>query len=136
MFGGIDCGHTARGDNGGASRFFFCAKASRAERERGLSAANGGRANTHTTVKPLALMRWLCRLVTPPDGLILDPFMGSGTTGMAAMAEGFRFHGIEQSAEYAAIARARIKHYALSEPETGIGQPAAPPPAPAQGKLF
>jgi len=89
------------GDSGGASRFFFTAKASSGERHY------AGR-NTHTTVKPVALMRWLCRLVTPPRGIVLDPFMGSGSTGVAALAEGFRFLGIELSAEYLEIAKQRI----------------------------
>lgn len=57
-------------------------------------------------------MRWLVRLVTPPDGLVLDPFTGSGTTGIACSLEGFRFVGIEQDPEYAAIAEARIEHWA------------------------
>jgi DNA modification methylase len=69
-------------------------------------------ANHHPTVKPLDLMQWLCRLVTPKGGLILDPFTGSGSTGRAAVAEGFRFVGIELSEEYATIARARIADYA------------------------
>ncbi len=69
-------------------------------------------ANHHPTVKPLDLMRWLVRLVTPPDGLILDPFTGSGSTGIAAGLEGFRFVGIEQDPEYAAIAEARMAHWA------------------------
>ncbi len=86
-------------DSGGASRFFYCAKPSRAER---------GADNVHPTVKPVALMRWLCRLVTPPGGLVLDPFTGSGTTGCAAVAEGFRFVGCEKEAEYVAIAEKRI----------------------------
>jgi site-specific DNA-methyltransferase (adenine-specific) len=64
--------------------------------------------NHHPTVKPVELMRWLCRLVTPPNGLILDPFCGSGSTGVAATLEAFRFVGIEQEAEYVAIARKRI----------------------------
>ena len=124
-------------DTGGASRFFYTAKASRKEREAGLDgmpartpaqeyglgAVDGNPrkpaactalrpvANHHPTVKPLALMRWLCRLVTPPGGLILDPFTGSGTTGCAAVAEGFRFVGIEREAEYVAIAEARIAHH-------------------------
>lgn len=68
--------------------------------------------NAHPTVKPLALMRWLVRLVTPPDGTILDPFAGSGTTGCAAALEGFRFVGIEQDADYARIAEARIAFWA------------------------
>ena len=66
------------------------------------------RANNHPTVKPTDLMRYLCRLVTPPGGIVLDPFMGSGSTGKAAIAEGFRFIGIEREAEYVEIARARI----------------------------
>jgi site-specific DNA-methyltransferase (adenine-specific) len=89
-----------RGDFGGASRFFYCAKASRKER---------GAGNTHPTVKPIALMRWLVRLVTPPNGLVLDPFAGSGTTGLACKAEGFRFLGIEKEAAYAEIARKRLQ---------------------------
>ena len=66
------------------------------------------RVNTHPTVKPHNLMRYLCRLVTPPEGLVLDPFMGSGSTGRAAVAEGFRFIGIEKEAEYVEIARKRV----------------------------
>ena len=71
----------------------------------------GGIRGGHPTVKPLALMRWLCRLVTPPGGLILDPFLGSGTTGCAAVLEGFEFIGIEREAEYVAIANARIEFW-------------------------
>jgi site-specific DNA-methyltransferase (adenine-specific) len=128
-------------DRGGGSRFFYCAKASRAEREEGLDAlpirlharsggaqsalARGDEAyraegvglnvvkqvrNHHPTVKPVALMRWLCRLVTPPGGLVLDPFAGSGTTGVACHLEGFSFFGIDQDPEYIAIAQARIAH--------------------------
>jgi hypothetical protein len=85
---------------GSAARFFYCAKASRKER---------GEGNTHPTVKPLALMQYLVRLITPPGGLVLDPFTGSGTTGVAAIREGVRFVGIEQSAEYAALAERRIQ---------------------------
>ena len=66
--------------------------------------------NHHPTVKPLALMRYLCRLITPPNGLILDPFMGSGTTGVATLQEGFRFIGIEIEEEYCKIAEARMKN--------------------------
>lgn len=84
---------------GGESRFFYAAKASRKDRDEG---------NNHPTVKPTDLMRYLCRLVTPPGGLILDPFAGSGSTGKAAILEGFRFVGIEREPEYAAIAEARI----------------------------
>lgn len=87
------------GDSGSAARFFYCAKASKADRDEG---------NTHPTVKPTALMRYLCRLVTPPGGVVLDPFMGSGSTGKAALMEGFRFVGIEQEADYLPIARARM----------------------------
>jgi site-specific DNA-methyltransferase (adenine-specific) len=64
--------------------------------------------NHHPTVKPLALMRYLCRLVTPPNGLVLDPFCGSGSTGIAALQKGFRFFGIDNNAEYCEIARRRI----------------------------
>ncbi|MBI3936729.1 MAG: site-specific DNA-methyltransferase [Betaproteobacteria bacterium] len=66
--------------------------------------------NTHPTVKPTDLMRWLVRLVTPPGGLVLDPFMGSGSTGKACSIEGFRFLGIEREAEYVELSRARIAH--------------------------
>ena len=81
-------------------RFIYCAKASKRDR---------GEGNTHPTVKPTDLMRYLCRLVTPPGGLVLDPFMGSGSTGKAAMREGLRFIGCEMSPEYLEIARARIE---------------------------
>ena len=84
---------------GDAARFFYCAKASRSDR---------GAGNVHPTVKPTDLMRYLCRLVTPPGGVVLDPFAGSGSTGKAAALEGFRFLGIEREAEYVEIARARI----------------------------
>lgn len=126
------------GDSGGASRFFYCAKASRAERDAGVEGmpevarqAQGrdvvrvidrkdGRgpvpvnaqirpaANHHPTVKPVELMRYLCRLVTPPGGTVLDPLMGSGSTGVAALLEGFEFVGIELGAEFVEIARRRI----------------------------
>jgi DNA modification methylase len=84
-----------------SARFFYCAKASKADR---------GENNYHITVKPTELMRYLCRLVTPPNGVVLDPFMGSGSTGKAAALEGFNFIGIEREAEYVAIAQARINH--------------------------
>lgn len=90
------------GSDGGASRFFYCAKPDRAERHLGVR-------NTHPTVKPVELMRYLVRLVTPPSGIVLDPFMGSGTTGIAALAEQRSFIGIERSAEYIEIARRRIE---------------------------
>ena len=80
-------------------RFFYCAKASSSER---------GEDNTHPTVKPLALMQYLCRLVTPPGGVVLDPFTGSGSTLLAALKEGFCFTGIEQEEKYCEIARRRI----------------------------
>jgi len=105
--------HHAFGDSGGASRFFYTAKASRSEREAGLDGMPGEAANHHPTVKPIALMRWLCRLITPPGGVILDPFTGSGTTGCAAVLEGFRFIGAELSPEYAEIARRRVAYWEL-----------------------
>lgn len=122
-------------DKGGASRFFYCAKASRSEREAGLdgfepgrvdptrnpnaAAANsprtgagrqGERKNVHPTVKPLSLMRWLVRLITPPGGIVLDPFAGSGSTLCAAVLEGHEAIGIEMDPGHAAIARARTAH--------------------------
>ena len=121
---------------GGPSRFFYCAKASKADREEGLDGfetcapgemverdpesagaqnpragagrSSGVRANIHPTVKPTELMRYLCRLITPPGGTILDPFCGSGSTGKAAVLEGFSFVGCEMDETYAKIARARI----------------------------
>jgi DNA modification methylase len=87
------------GDTGSAARFFYCAKTSKRER---------GEGNFHPTVKPIALMRYLCRLVTPPGGIVLDPFMGSGSTGIAALQEDFSFIGIERELEYMAIAQRRI----------------------------
>lgn len=112
-----------------AARFFYCAKASKSDRDGGLGSftletTGDGRAvaadnayqrgkterlNSHPTVKPVDLMRYLCRLVTPPGGLVLDLFAGSGSTGKAAKLEGFRFVGFELSPEYAAIANARIE---------------------------
>ena len=114
------------GDSGSAARFFYCAKASKSDREAGLREAerhaysdfagtpehgpkeNVRARNHHPTVKPTALMRYLCRLVTPPGGVVLDAFTGSGSTGKAAVLEGFDFVGIEREAEYVQIARARI----------------------------
>jgi len=90
------------GDSGGASRFFYCAKASKKDRN------TNGAANTHPTVKPTALMRWLIRLATPPGGIILDPFGGSGSTGVAARAEGVRAILIEREDEYLDIIRQRL----------------------------
>ena len=135
---------TGKTDSGSAARFFYCAKASKRDRNEGLddfagkeigSKGNGlarkcatcsasviegcecpdrtfvnpTRANHHPTVKPTDLMRYLCRLVTPPAGIILDPFMGSGSTGKAAILEGFDFIGIDMTPEYVEIAKARIE---------------------------
>jgi site-specific DNA-methyltransferase (adenine-specific) len=101
MFGGGQSNADTYGDSGSAARFFYCAKASKRDRDEG---------NNHPTVKPTDLMRYLCRLVTPPNGTVLDPFMGSGSTGKAAALEGFSFIGIEREAEYVTIAQARINH--------------------------
>lgn len=95
---------------GGASRFFYVAKPSRSEKTVG-----GTVANVHPTVKSVALMRWLARLITPPGGLVLDPFAGSGTTGVACIEEGFQFIGIEREDEYITVARARLVA-AVSDP--------------------
>ena len=85
------------------AKYFYCPKTSKSERH------NGAIKNTHPTVKPIELMKYLCRLVTPKGGTVLDPFMGSGSTGMAAKDEGFDFIGIEKEPEYYDIAEARIK---------------------------
>lgn len=115
-------------DSGSAARFFYCAKASRKDRNEGCEAiapqttSDGPavtadnayqrgateRANSHPTVKPTDLMRYLCRLVTPPGGIVLDPFAGSGSTGKGALLEGFQFIGIERELEYWLIAHARL----------------------------
>lgn len=92
------------GDVGGSSRFFYVTKPDQVERGMGL----GGKKNIHATVKPLDLLRYLCRMITQPDGLVLDPFCGSGTTGMACMYEGFRFIGIDQDETYVDISKRRI----------------------------
>ena len=128
-------GGAFHGDTGNAARFFYCAKASAADRNDGCEemptvvtdvlAGHRSRRmeevrrpdgappatgqNHHPTVKPTDLMRYLCRLVTPRGGLVLDPFCGSGSTGRGAIAEGFRFVGIELDPEYARIAEARIR---------------------------
>jgi site-specific DNA-methyltransferase (adenine-specific) len=101
-----------RGYNGGggASRFFYVAKAPARERPKVDGTA-------HPTVKPLTLMRWLCRLVTPPDGVILEPFAGSGTTVEAALLEGFRVVAIEREADYLPLIQARLDRVAATEPE-------------------
>lgn len=94
-----------------AARFFYCAKASQQEREAGLWAMlDGDRANIHATVKPVDLMRNLIKLVTPPGGLVLDPFLGSGSTGVACVHEDMGFIGVDLDERYVAIAEARIAH--------------------------
>ena len=95
-----------------ASRFFYVAKAPAKERPKVDGTA-------HPTVKPLTLMRWLCRLVTPPDGVILEPFAGSGTTVEAALLEGFRVIGIEREADYLPLIQARLDRVAEQEPDDG-----------------
>lgn len=132
-FGGDEAASDTYADSGSAARFFYCAKASKVDRDEGLdqfapqqfvqfqtgngesgaaSSLSEGRdtqyRNIHPTVKPEALMRWLVRLITPPGGLVLDPFTGSGSTGKAAVLEGLGFLGCELTEEYLPIARARI----------------------------
>ena len=97
---------TGHSDQGSAARFFYCAKASKKDRDEG---------NNHPTVKPTALMQYLCRLITPPQGIVLDPFMGSGSTGKAAIKEGFSFVGCELDADYFEIAKARIHSHNQSD---------------------
>lgn len=120
------------GDSGGASRFFYVAKASKSERNKGLEGfeekqskkMDGGKfdsasteatdrkmSNFHPTVKPIKLMQYLVTLITPPNGIVLDPFCGSGTTGIACKLEGVNFVGMEMDAEYCKIAEARINNY-------------------------
>lgn len=96
-----------RGGAGGPSRMMFVAKPSPAERNAGLE----GKKNPHKTVKPIKLMRELIKLACPPGGRIVDPFLGSGTTGCAAMLENIDFVGIEMEPEYMALAEARIRHW-------------------------
>ena len=86
-------------DSGGASRFFYVAKASKSDR---------GPGNIHPTVKPIKLMQYLVKMITPPGGVVLDPYMGSGSTGVAAIKEGFQFTGIEREESYYEICKARI----------------------------
>ena len=145
------------GDKGGASRFFYVAKASKAERNKGLEdfeekplafsnqakaelkrgnlefngngitgegiVGHGNKVNMlknfHPTVKPIKLMQYLVKMITPPNGIVLDPFCGSGTTGVACKLDGFQFVGLEQDPEYAKIAEARITNY---EPEVSIAK--------------
>ena len=121
-------------DTGSAARFFYCAKTSKADRNEGLAEfepkqyshdgrvvpintayqRNASSSNCHPTVKPTDLMRYLCRLVTPLGGTVLDPFTGSGSTGKACALEGFSFIGIEQDASYVDIAEARMRHAGAS----------------------
>ena len=142
--------------------FFYAAKASRPERELGCEnlpihvppavegrkegsaglsnpRAGSGRTssgvrNFHPTVKPASLMRWLCRLITPPGGLVLDPFAGSGTTGVGAISEGFGFIGMEMDPGHHSIAMARLEHASSSAPETNRED--YKPPAKRQMGLF
>jgi site-specific DNA-methyltransferase (adenine-specific) len=146
IYGEYKQGHKSQnlgglGDEGTASRYFYCAKASKDDRDEGLEQQeaptenlqgldtrgrtlvredgsktlverwkpNQTRKNTHPTVKPVELMKYLCRLVTPQGGVVLDPFMGSGSTGVAAMKEGFKFVGIELDRDYFDMACARIE---------------------------
>jgi site-specific DNA-methyltransferase (adenine-specific) len=139
--GTADAGFVPHDQRGSAARFFYCAKANRLDRNDGTEALpqlRGGmvsntsgqhitrrdegyapqpQGNHHPTVKPTDLMAYLVRLVTPPGGVVLDPFMGSGSTGKACMREGMRFVGVELSPEYLAIAQARIEHEQQRERE-------------------
>jgi DNA modification methylase len=89
--------------------FYYCAKASKSERNEGLDGGRESRKNFHPTVKPIKLMEYLIKMVTPKGGIVLDPFMGSGTTGCACVKNGYKFIGIEMTEEYIPIAEARIK---------------------------
>ncbi len=124
--------HNTYGDTGGASRFFYCPKTSKKDRNDGCDvledkhwqilntefkdplglqgSTSGVSKNNHPTVKPTELMAYLIRMVTPKGGTVLDPFMGSGSTGKAAVREGMNFIGIEREDEYMEISRARIEH--------------------------
>lgn len=129
---------------GEANRFFYSGKASMRDRDEGLECfvpkresdrkktdgvggnnprnrTNNLRLNHHPTVKPTEVMRWLCRLVTPANGLILDPFMGSGSTGKAAMLENFRFVGIDKEPDYVELAKARIAFAISQKPAMKLG---------------
>jgi DNA modification methylase len=121
-------------DEGSAARFFYCAKAGKEDRNEGCenieakryshdgretpidnayqrnSSNSSNSSNSHPTVKPTALMSYLCKLITPPGGTVLDCFMGSGSTGKAALKEGYNFIGIDQDEHYCAIAKARMDH--------------------------
>lgn len=156
-------GSTSYEDSGGPSRFYYIAKPSRREKDAGLAEAGlepktggeatgrkddsagtknpragagrtGGARNSHPTVKSIALMTWLIKLITPPGGVVLDPFAGSGSTGVAALLSGFRFVGVElgdgdDGARHIAIAKARLEHATKPpEPEPPVY---APPPDPS-----
>lgn len=131
-FAGNEATRGWKANEGSAARFFYCAKADQQDRNEGCEhlerkvadtthkrprtelddprrAGVTPRKNHHPTVKPTELMRYLCRLITPPGGLVLDPFCGSGSTGKAAMLEDLRFIGIELSADYCELAQLRIK---------------------------
>jgi transcriptional regulator with XRE-family HTH domain len=136
VFGGGETNeNTGYTDKGGASRFFYCPKTSKTDRNEGLDdfeekksfmkntsqyrmedgeitgeRAQSTQKNNHPTVKPTDLMRYLINLITPPNGTVLDPFMGSGSTGKAAVRCGVNFIGIEKEQEYMDIAKARIEH--------------------------
>jgi len=139
---------------GGASRFFYVAKASKSERNKGLDGFeekeskkfDGGEFNSastnanertnknfHPTVKPIKLMQYLVKMITPPNGIVLDHFCGSGTTGVACKIDGFNFVGLEQDPEYAKIAKARISNY---EPEVSITKKSKDKPNLEQIPLF
>jgi DNA modification methylase len=130
-------------DKGGASRFFYVAKASKAERNNGLDGfdtkqtiGGGGTYNEeagakygsikaegknfHPTVKPIKLMQYLVKMITPPNGIVLDPFCGSGTTGIACKIDGFNFVGLEQDSEYTKIAEARIDNYIIENKQIDL----------------
>jgi len=133
-------------DTGGASRFFYVAKASKTERNKGLEGfdtkqtiGGGGTYNEeagakygsikaegknfHPTVKPVKLMQYLVKMITPPNGIVLDPFCGSGTTGVACKLDGFQFVGMEQDPEYSKIAEGRIKNYKEEKEKTPKNKP-------------
>jgi len=159
-------GDSGFGDKGGASRFFYVAKASQKERNKGLEdfdkkplafsnqakaeLARGNtefadetkmhnkvqfRANNHPTIKPIKLMQYLVRLVTPLNGVVLDPFMGSGTTGIACKLEGFDFVGMEQDENYHKIAQARIENY-VDEEQVKKQEKQDNAPKVKQGEIF
>ena len=159
-------GDSGFGDKGGASRFFYVAKASQKERNKGLEDLGNAeqnlqgldtrgrtlvredgsktlverfvpkpRANNHPTIKPIKLMQYLVRLVTPPNGVVLDPFMGSGTTGIACKLEGFDFVGMEQDENYHKIAQARIENY-VDEEQVKKQEKQNNEPKVKQGEIF